>query len=69
MESAFKKHLFKVAELEESLKSEKAMGELTDEERWGHSAQNLEYILETYCNCTQYVALDKGPVPVDKIWD
>jgi len=33
MESAFKKHLFKVAELEESLKSEKAMDELTDEER------------------------------------
>ena len=33
MESAFKKHLFKVAELEESLNSEKATDDLTDEER------------------------------------
>ena len=39
MEGAFKKHLFKVAELEESLNSDKAKDELTEDERWG---------LETY---------------------
>ena len=35
MEGAFKKHLFKVAELEESLNSDKAKDEMTEEERWG----------------------------------
>ena len=33
MENAFRKHLFKVAEIEENLESEDAMENMTEEER------------------------------------